>query len=1217
MKILKIELQNINSLKSDTPIVIDFENEQFRDVGLYAITGSTGAGKTTILDAITIALYHNVPRFNGTKGTLLDVVSHGAADAFSRVTFKNDKTVYEVFWGIRIADKKGKTYKNPKEEVSLKNLTTDTILATQKRNLITEVVKVTQLDYNQFLRSVMLAQGEFASFLTAKGPEKGKLLEQITGEQIYKKIGQGILDRKSEEEKKLREIEAKINADDILNEEAKANLIAEDKTLDTEINLTETAIKSSQKNVDWYVSFLKLTKEGQEHDEKSKSVQSFVEKHKVALDQLALHEKALPFKELITDLNRTAKETVLKENQQKEIEKTLTELKPQILLLEKQTKADTKNVEVAEKDFAQWLPKFDAITNLDAALKNELTVKEKASENLTKLELDIKKANEDKSKLVSSFNEATNQIKAKESFIKQNEFLRSVALEITDWRTDFSTLKAHKEAISKSNLLVDNKKTEITKTTESLKQNKGVFQEKSTAIKVIDEKITALNKDLEKNSLSDLLALKETYNQSENNWKQFKVFAEQHLKITKDKSGLETNEKKYTNDLKEITEKITALQKSLENQEKLVNDATKILDLERSVAKYEEDRKRLTKGEPCGLCGSKEHPFAEDSPTINVSESEIVLTKRKEVLKTLNEEKALFNTKKTTIQTRLENLKEQIIGKTTELSSIKSKVKELSIVCEITDFDKIESELLSLKNKLIEINVNLKNVQQLQVDKDKFSKDIQKQNEAIHLLKTTIATLEEKNKNAKEVILQEEKSILELNTLCTNLENRLTKKLSKYTYQLPVLSEINLFLKEIDEKIAFFNKTERSLDALKSENKVLKTKIENLKVQLENHAKNKVVFTETIRDATTKQQKLTTERIAILPIDISVENKRNQLQKAKNIFIEKAKLSSESLQNLGNIKTKQETLQANNTTDLKSLSIKKADFIKALDAKLKDSDFTSKENIETALLPEEIAHKHKDNRERIKENQLKIKTLKEDHAKDLKQLYEAKNFETSESESKQILVDLKTKKDALLTAKGKIVEAFRKDKEIKDRNQETYKKIDAQSKICNVWKELFKIIGNSKDAFNVYVQRLTLKHLLDLANVHLYQLNKRYSLKMEDSYKPKEELNFNLIDHYQTDQARLVDTSSGGEKFIISLALALGLSDLASKNVKIDSLFIDEGFGTLDGNTLETVISTLETLQSQGKMIGIISHVENLKERIPTQIQITKKSNGVSKVDIL
>ena len=253
----------------------------------------------------------------------------------------------------------------------------------------------------------------------------------------------------------------------------------------------------------------------------------------------------------------------------------------------------------------------------------------------------------------------------------------------------------------------------------------------------------------------------------------------------------------------------------------------------------------------------------------------------------------------------------------------------------------------------------------------------------------------------------------------------------------------------------------------------------------------------------------------------------------------------------------------------------------------------------------------------ITENVLKLKTLKEEQNKALEKLKETKDFEVSEGESQLAFEDLKEKQKAFYAEKGKIVEAFRKDEEIRNRNLETYKKIEAQDIVCGVWRELFKIIGNSKDAFNVYVQRLTLKHLLDLANVHLYKLNRRYSLKMQEAYKPKEELNFNLVDHYQTDKERLVDTSSGGEKFIISLALALGLSDLASKNVKIDSLFIDEGFGTLDKNTLETVISTLETLQSQGKMIGIISHVENLKERISTQIQITKRNNGVSVVDIL
>ncbi|WP_339663549.1 AAA family ATPase, partial [uncultured Polaribacter sp.] len=330
MKILKIELQNINSLKSDAPIVIDFESEQFRDVGLFAITGSTGAGKTTILDAITIAVYHSVPRFNGTKGTLVDVVSHSANDAFSRVTFENDSTIYEAFWGISIADKKGKKYKNAKEEVSLKNLTTDEILASQKRNLITEVINVTQLDYNQFLRSVLLAQGEFASFLTAKGPEKGKLLEQITGEQIYKKIGQGVLDRKSEEEKKLREIEAKINADDILTEDAKTELIQRDKALDAEIVQIEGELKACLEIVDWYAKYQKISTENTQLEVKSKDIHELIEQHKAELNLLDLNEKAAPFKEILQDLKRTSFEVTEKSNQLEALENQLKALKPAI-----------------------------------------------------------------------------------------------------------------------------------------------------------------------------------------------------------------------------------------------------------------------------------------------------------------------------------------------------------------------------------------------------------------------------------------------------------------------------------------------------------------------------------------------------------------------------------------------------------------------------------------------------------------------------------------------------------------------------------------------------------------------------------------------------------------------------------------------------------------------------------------------------------------------
>lgn len=165
------------------------------------------------------------------------------------------------------------------------------------------------------------------------------------------------------------------------------------------------------------------------------------------------------------------------------------------------------------------------------------------------------------------------------------------------------------------------------------------------------------------------------------------------------------------------------------------------------------------------------------------------------------------------------------------------------------------------------------------------------------------------------------------------------------------------------------------------------------------------------------------------------------------------------------------------------------------------------------------------------------------------------------------------------------------------------------------WELLCKYIGDAQGKnFSTFAQSLTLKKLILLTNERLRKLNDRYLLDM-----PLEEESDDLIiiDTYLADERRSIKTLSGGETFIVSLALALALSDLASKNVKIESLYIDEGFGSLDPDALETAISTLEQLQIESnKTIGIISHVDSLKERIETQIQLEKNSSGFSKIVI-
>jgi exonuclease SbcC len=162
---------------------------------------------------------------------------------------------------------------------------------------------------------------------------------------------------------------------------------------------------------------------------------------------------------------------------------------------------------------------------------------------------------------------------------------------------------------------------------------------------------------------------------------------------------------------------------------------------------------------------------------------------------------------------------------------------------------------------------------------------------------------------------------------------------------------------------------------------------------------------------------------------------------------------------------------------------------------------------------------------------------------------------------------------------------------------------------------LSRQIGDATgDKFNNYAQKLSLRHLLTYTNLRLQKINNRYHLKLNEN---QSDTDLEVEDSFMAYERRSVKTLSGGETFMVSLALALGLSDLASKDIRIESLFIDEGFGTLDGDTLEDAISTLEQLQSESnKLVGIISHVDSLKERITTQLILDRQNNGYSTLTV-
>jgi exonuclease SbcC len=198
---------------------------------------------------------------------------------------------------------------------------------------------------------------------------------------------------------------------------------------------------------------------------------------------------------------------------------------------------------------------------------------------------------------------------------------------------------------------------------------------------------------------------------------------------------------------------------------------------------------------------------------------------------------------------------------------------------------------------------------------------------------------------------------------------------------------------------------------------------------------------------------------------------------------------------------------------------------------------------------------------------------------------------------------------ALQARAGAIAEQRAQFARVKARQADILRRCERQSAVCERWGRLHDLIGSADGKkFRVFAQGLTFEQVVAYANQELQKMSDRY-IMVRDGDRP---LSLLMADDYQGGVLRATDNLSGGESFLVSLALALGLAKMASRNVRLDSLFLDEGFGTLDEETLEIALDTLGGLHQEGKLIGIISHVAALKERIPTQIKVFPGSNGRS-----
>lgn len=344
------------------------------------------------------------------------------------------------------------------------------------------------------------------------------------------------------------------------------------------------------------------------------------------------------------------------------------------------------------------------------------------------------------------------------------------------------------------------------------------------------------------------------------------------------------------------------------------------------------------------------------------------------------------------------------------------------------------------------------------------------------------------------------------------------------------------------------------------------------------------------------------------------QQQKDQLFKGGSILKYRDDLKTKWTATHTHLATNQKSIKDNNEL-LESTTQQFNTLQSELVVKVTEAGFNSIEELSAAILPNNQVETIKRKQQQIQTNEIELSSNKKINEETLAAAKLQDDLPITLEEVNAFISSLTNERDNHLSTLGQLQQQLLQHQQNKERIAGIIAQMSQMQQLQKHYATLNNMIGDSTgNKFNNIIQRITLRHLFNMTNQRLLTLMDRYQVDLGGDGQEDE---IWVIDMYMGDEKRTINSVSGGERFVISLAMALALSDLASNNVKIDSLFIDEGFGSLSPEDLDNAISMLERMQVENeKTIGIISHVESLKERISTQIQVQKLQNGESTLQL-
>lgn len=1134
MKFLQLEILNLASLDKQGGEVINFEEGALGESTIFSIVGPTGSGKSTLLDAICLALYNRAPRYPRKKGDKnqnieifgeadanennrlaptdsRNILTRGKKEGYSKLTFlANNGSIYRAEWHVRFQRVR---YENAK--TSLYKITRNGEQLTEEIADWNELPNIIGLDYDQFLRTVLIAQGSFANFLTAKENERYELLEKLIGcEETYTNIATEIKKAKDQAVDAYNQMAASVEAvkQNLLNDEELAQLQEEITLLEKAEKKLDSQLKAISENLQWYEENDKQTKQIAIYQADMEQAANAIKDIQAQIIRLQLHDEVQPAVNLLQEVERQIQSI---HNQEEEILKSEAAIK-------------SKEVGITESEHTLSYLK-EVVNKAQEQLEKAMPVIADARALKTKMEAAMPNLKEKKEAL---------ELAQKENLTVQRG-VEENARNIQKWEAETEktnlALKTTKEEIAKQKQVLH----EATQAAEQAWET----EKNKTAGQNIEELQT--QKSAAEKKLQDVLQA-------------IKVVAHLYTATTEKQKNEERILFLGKRNAK-IDEALGKLSIEALTQETLtLRNAYTLMVSE----KWEIHRANLTEGKPCPLCGSTTHPYHTDNRQFEEATTELTqLLKAKEDLLKLQQkqEKDLSGERKQNdgeVQT-LQKQQEKLSG---EIATYEEEWKAL-----IAQYPKIPKEEAELKSLLPIYEDKAKEA----TSKLSLFNKIQKEIERLTQLK---------DKAVKDEVAYESKA----STILNNAQESASICATKLAEHKALTT--NLISQEKNKKEAY----EKALQAWN-----------NTKKEMEEwQAQYQQILNGEEPDAA--EQRLT-----------AAKDEATKAADDKNENINKLKAE------LANSKGSHQTMLSQNKTMKENLQTKE----KELDLWIEEyNKQLAEKSIEPSLIDRntirEMLHSAEDWNAIRREKDEKEKAVASTTA--LYQSAEKAHLQHLEHQPAQT-------RDALLAIQQEYQERSQRNELIAanarmQNHQEAVKQLGDKAEALKLvtqekddWTAITDAIGADGKTLRKIAQCYTLSFLITHANQEIRKFNSRYELQ-----QVKHSLGIRVIDHDRADDIRDTTSLSGGETFIVSLGLALGLSALSSRNISFENLFIDEGFGTLDPDTLATVIDSLAMLQSsQGKKVGVISHTDTMSERITTQIRIIKNGNsGSSHIEI-